>query len=299
LASVAVAIPNFNGGNFLYETLLSLRGQLVKPDEIVLSDNYSTDDSLQIVDLFPDLNVKIVKPPRFLSMSENWNFVVNQTESDWFFLLSNDDLLRNTAIKRLKEIEVGLDSIIGVISFKSEIINQNSKLILGKYRFGKPRLREEHEFLKQNIKFLNINAASVAIKRESWIAAGQFPTEYAVLHDLVFYQRAIMKCAILECKEVLGRYRIYSDKPYSSERSNLVLLDFQTYENSDLKRHLRKYPDLLEFYTSHNSKESFTVRHWHFVVEQVRLLALKLMTASRMTQSIVSNSGFPSPRHKI
>lgn len=293
MASVAVAIPNLNGGNYLYETLLSLQEQVIKPDEIVLSDNYSTDNSLEIVAMFPSLNIKIVKPPRFLSMSENWNFVSNQIKSDWFFLLSNDDLLRNTAIKRLKEIVVGLATTIGVISFKSEIINEDSKLILGKFRFGKPKVREEYEFLKQNIKFLNINAASVAIKKNWWIEVGQFPTEYAVLHDLVFYQRAIFKCEILESKEILGRYRIYSNKPNSSARSILVLKDFQTYENSDLKRHILKYPDLLECYTSQKAEESFNVSGWNFRVQHIRLLVLKLTTIGRKIQSIVSHSGFP------
>ena len=102
MTTVAIAIPNLNGGDYLYETLQSLQMQIVKPDEIVFSDNYSTDQSLDIVKMFPDLNIRVIQPASFLTMSENWNFVANQTKSDWFFLLSNDDLLRNTAVKRLK-----------------------------------------------------------------------------------------------------------------------------------------------------------------------------------------------------
>lgn len=101
-------------------------------------------------------------------------------------MLSNDDLLRDTAIKRLKEIVTELPPNIGVVSFKSEIIDENSRLVLGKYGFGKSKIREEYEFLKQNVKFLQINAASVAIKRVSWRDVGKFPIEYSVLHDLVF-----------------------------------------------------------------------------------------------------------------
>jgi GT2 family glycosyltransferase len=296
LTSVAVAIPNFNHGNYLYETLLSLQMQIIKPDEIVISDNHSTDNSLEIVKLFPSLNIKIVQPSRFLSMSENWNFVANQITSDWFFLLSSDDLLRNTAIKKLKEILVGLDPNIGVISFKAEIINEDSKLILGKYKFGLPNVREEYEFLKQNIKFLHINGASVAIKKMSWIEVGQFPTEYTVLHDLVFYQRAILKCGILESKEVLGRYRIYNNfnkKPNASSRSALVSKDFQTYENSDLKRHITKYPDLLEHYAFEETRDSSKAMVWPIRSPLFRSLVLKLMTLGRITQSTFSHSGFP------
>ena len=133
MVSIAIAIPNLNGAKYLYRTLESLQNQIEKADEIVFSDNYSIDDSLEIVKLFPDLKIRVIRPERFLKMSENWNHAVDQINSDWFFLLSNDDLLRNTAVKRLKEIVSELPPNIGVVSFKSEIIDENSRLVLGKY----------------------------------------------------------------------------------------------------------------------------------------------------------------------
>ncbi|NBO59166.1 MAG: glycosyltransferase family 2 protein [Chitinophagia bacterium] len=293
MTSVAIAIPNFNGEQYLYETLQSLQMQKVKPDEKVFSDNFSTDHSLEIVEMFPDLNVRVIQPDRFLKMSENWNYVANQVRSDWFFLLSNDDLLRDTAVKRLKEIAEGLASNIGVISFKSEIVNEDSKLVLGKYRIGKGKLREAHEFLEENIKFLHINAASVAIKKVSYIDVGGFPTEYSVLHDLVFYQRLILKWGILESKEVLGRYRIYGNKPNSEARSLLVLEDFQTYESFDLKRYVEKYPDLLLSYTYKESQNAAKPLSRIFWIRKFHTFVLLIMTICRRGQSVLRHSGFP------
>ena len=117
MVSIAIAIPNLNGAKYLHKTLKSLQNQIEKPDEIVFSDNYSDDESLEIVKLFPDLNIKVVQPNRFLTMSENWNYVADQTYSDWFFLLSNDDLLRDTAVKRLREIVSEIEPNIGVVYF--------------------------------------------------------------------------------------------------------------------------------------------------------------------------------------
>lgn len=293
MTSVAIAIPNLNGGNYLYETLQSLEMQIVKPDEIILSDNYSSDNSIEIAEMFPNLSIRIIRPDRFLSMSENWNFVAKQIKSDWFFLLSNDDLLRNTAIKKLKKIVSGLSSEIGVVSFKSEIIDEKSELILGKYKFGKPKLRQVQEFLEQNIKFLHINAASVAIKRDCWNDVGRFPTEYSVLHDLVFYQRVIMKWGILESKEVLGRYRIYTNKPNSDSRNKLILKDFQTYEKSDLKRYVEKYPELLKSYASLETQNKSSILSLILYKHRFRLFVLSFMTICRKIQSLFKHSGFP------
>ena len=269
--------------------------QTEKPDEIVISDNYSSDDSLEIINMFPNLNIRVVRPDRFLTMSENWNYVANQTKSDWFFLLSNDDLLRNCAVKRLKEIVSNLAPNTGVVSFKSEIIDESSKLVLGKYRFGKPKLRNEYEFLRENIKFLHINAASVAIRKACWVDAGKFPDEYAVLHDLVFYQRVISRWGILESKDVLGRYRIYRHKPNSEARSKLVTDDFLTYERTDLKSHSEKFPDLMEVYTSGRVLLPTSILGR---ILRLRTVGLSIMTAGRRIQSISRHSGFPNPSQR-
>ena len=294
MVSIAIAIPNLNGAKYLHKTLKSLQNQIEKPDEIVFSDNFSNDESLEIVKLFPDLKIRVIQPDRLLTMSENWNYVADQTNSDWFFLLSNDDLLRDTAVERLKKIVSELAPNIGVVSFKSEIIDENSRLILGKYRFGKPEIREEYEFLKQNIKFLHINAASVAIKKVSWIDVGKFPHEYTVLHDLVFYQRVIMKWGILESKEVLGRYRIYYNKHKSEIRANLVMQDFRTYEKTDLKLHIEKYPELSDLYNSEVEHRSDSLIKVATSINLLRKVVLSIMTTFRRLQAVFDYSGFPS-----
>ena len=85
MVTVSIAIPNLNGGEFLFETLKSLEMQKQAPDEIVISDNFSCDNSLEVIDQFPNLKIRLVRPDRFLNMSENWNFVSDQVSSDWFF----------------------------------------------------------------------------------------------------------------------------------------------------------------------------------------------------------------------
>jgi hypothetical protein len=174
-----------------------------------------------------------------------------------------------------------------------QIIDEHSSLILGKYKFGKSKLREEYDFLKKNIKFLHINAASVAIKKVSWIDVGKFPQEYTVLHDLVFYQRVIMKWGILESKEVLGRYRIYYNRPKSEIRTNLVMEDFRTYEKSDLKFHIEKYPDLHVFYNSEVEHCSESLIRVATLINLLRKVVLSIMTTCRRLQAAFNNSGFP------
>jgi glycosyltransferase involved in cell wall biosynthesis len=293
MTKVAIVIPNLNGSKYLFETLTSIAMQKSAPDEVIISDNQSTDNSLEIIKLFRNLNIRVVIPERSLSMSENWNFAAMNSKSDWFFLLSNDDLLRDTAILRLRTIITELSDDVGTITFKSEIIDENSRLLLGKFKIGKSRIREEYEFLKENIKFLHINAASVAIRKSAWQSIGGFPENYRFIHDLIFYQRLVLKYRIMESKEVLGRYRVYS-KPNSELRVRQTEMDFDVYEQLDLSSHIMLYPDLELAYESEICSEVAIQDFRRTLRLQVRKILIYIMTWVRHIAGILRRSGFPT-----
>lgn len=264
--------------------------QREKPDEIIISDNHSTDDSLDVIAEFQHLEIGVLVPPKSLTMSENWNFVANQTKSDWFFLLSNDDLLRNNAVSRLKKIVSTIPEDISVISFRSEIIDEESRLLLGKYKIGKARIIDEFNYLKRNIRYLHTNAASVAIRKKTWLELGGFPEDYNFLHDLVFYQRANILGAILESPEIIGRYRVYKYRQNSEIRERLTDLDFAKYEKTDLQKYINRYPNLeIEYKKESNSNVTNTG-----LKNSLRTIILFLTTLCRRMQEKLHNSGFPS-----
>lgn len=288
MATVAIAIPNLNGAEYLRQTLQSIQLQTIRPDEVLISDNHSNDNSLEIIKEFPDLKINVVQPQLSLTMSQNWNYAASKTKSDWFFLLSNDDLLRDTAVSKLKFLVEKISEDVAVISFKSEIINEESVLVLGKYRIGPSRIRKPIEFLRENIRYLHINAAAVAIRKSSWEIIGGFPESYNYLHDLVFYQRMILKFKILDSKEVLGRYRIYKFKSNSESRKRQTELDFLFYESNDLKEYIEIYPDLQYVYYSSR------VKTFALIIMKIRQIILFYTTFFRRFQDRLGTSGFPN-----
>jgi GT2 family glycosyltransferase len=67
---VAVVIVNWNSGAYLVECLLSLKGQTLLPDRVLIVDNASTDGSMEgLEQRFPDfefihLKKILVLPPQ-------------------------------------------------------------------------------------------------------------------------------------------------------------------------------------------------------------------------------------------
>jgi CDP-glycerol glycerophosphotransferase len=63
---VSIVIVNWNGGCFLERCLTALLAQTVNPYEIILVDNASSDDSLEIAHKFPVV--------RLLQLDQNTGF---------------------------------------------------------------------------------------------------------------------------------------------------------------------------------------------------------------------------------
>ncbi len=89
----SVGIPTFNQAEFLEETILSLLNQTHPPDEIVISDHFSTDHTPEIIAKYADPSkVRGVNPPVGSNVGAQWDFTLSCLTGDWVTLFSSDDL---------------------------------------------------------------------------------------------------------------------------------------------------------------------------------------------------------------
>src|SRR5690349_10985865 len=56
---ISVCIPNFNYGRYLRAAIESVLGQSHQDFEIVIADNASTDDSVEVVESFRDPRIRL------------------------------------------------------------------------------------------------------------------------------------------------------------------------------------------------------------------------------------------------
>ena len=89
-----IAIPVHNGAKYLKETLKSALDQRRRADEIVVVDDASTDNSLDIVraSLSGD-RVRILTNKQPTGFVDAWNRVVRIAQSDFVTILHQDDVL--------------------------------------------------------------------------------------------------------------------------------------------------------------------------------------------------------------
>lgn len=103
---ISVALPVYNGANYIREALESAVAQGSELLEIVVSDNCSTDATPEIIAEFVrrDPRVRHERSDSFLNQADNVTRAVRLCRTEWVQMLCHDDLLRPGAIAALAAI---------------------------------------------------------------------------------------------------------------------------------------------------------------------------------------------------
>lgn len=96
---VAVIIPTFNRGHLIGETVSSLLKQTRRPDEILIFNDGSTDDTLQSLSPFGS-EISVVSHEN-RGKAATLNLALQQAVSDIIWICDDDDLLEPTACETL------------------------------------------------------------------------------------------------------------------------------------------------------------------------------------------------------
>lgn len=88
---ISVCIPTYNGGKFIRQQLGSILSQLSNDDEIIISDDSSTDNTLEIINSFNDKRIKVFENNTFHSPIYNLENALKQAGGDYIFLSDQDD----------------------------------------------------------------------------------------------------------------------------------------------------------------------------------------------------------------
>ena len=94
----SICIPNYNYANYLDKTMRSVLDQTYADFEVVVSDNASTDASVQVVETFGDPRIRVRINPCNVGFAGNLDRAAGMAEGDRLILLSSDDLIDKEAL---------------------------------------------------------------------------------------------------------------------------------------------------------------------------------------------------------
>ena len=90
---ISIALATYNGEKYLREQLDSLCHQTLKPDELVVSDDCSTDSTLEIINEYCSLiNIKVLAHPANQGVNRNFETAVRACTGDYVMICDQDDV---------------------------------------------------------------------------------------------------------------------------------------------------------------------------------------------------------------
>ena len=101
---VSVAMPVYNGARFVGAALESVLAQSLRDFEVVVVDDRSTDESLEVISRFDDSRVRVVRNDTNLGMSGNWNRSIALTRGRYVTMLHQDDRMMPDNLARKVEV---------------------------------------------------------------------------------------------------------------------------------------------------------------------------------------------------
>ncbi len=102
--SIAIIIPVYNVEKYLEETLLSVEKQTSMPDEIIIIDDGSTDNSFNILKKFEKLaNLKIIRTHN-QGLGPARNLGRSISNSEYIYFLDSDDLIKKDLIFKIRSV---------------------------------------------------------------------------------------------------------------------------------------------------------------------------------------------------
>jgi glycosyltransferase involved in cell wall biosynthesis len=93
LPEVSICIPTYNGEQFIARTIQSVLNQTFTNFEVVISDDGSTDKTLEIIRLFNDPRIVRIHSLPKVGAEANWNNSVTNARAKLIKLVCQDDLL--------------------------------------------------------------------------------------------------------------------------------------------------------------------------------------------------------------
>lgn len=252
-------MPTYNGEKYLSQSLNAITNQTYKNLEIIVSDDGSTDSTLDIVREYQhfDDRIRLTINDRPSGMVHNWNRCLLEAKGTWVKLHFQDDLMNPEAIEIM--LAHAHHANCKLILSDREFIFEDK--IRKPYLEGLPSLsdcvQEPTELfdsstiinmLKQHqLKYNFIGEPIIGLIHRSLIAHyGGFDARYLQIVDFEFWLRLVLNVPFVYTREKLFGFRVH-DRSQTSVNSSkkalhpshhdriLLALDFaegQWYENT-------------------------------------------------------------------
>lgn len=219
---ISVALATYNGELYLKKQLISIIEQSMPVDEIVIVDDCSTDNTIEIINDVKkntSVDIHLFKNKKNIGYKKIFHKAISLCKGDYIFLCDQDDLWYKDKVALMMNVMLN-NPLINVLSTSFEIIDENDNVINNKLRKNKANNNLiDRTLIKDSINkmtiedvfFSNISqGCSMLLTR---YFANKFLDfyDFALPHDWFINLLAADMNSLYFYNKILFKYRIHSN----------------------------------------------------------------------------------------
>jgi len=212
MPEVSVVIPVYNGARFLELSIKSVIDQTLKEWELILVDDCSTDESLDIMNSYAeqDSRIKVIHNIENKKLPESLNIGFRAACGKYLTWTSDDNIYENTALEEMKNyLDQNLETPM-VIS-NMIMINEDGDFL---------KIPETYSYHKMSIN--NYVGACFLYRSQIREEVGEYDSNWFLVEDYEYWLRIIDKYGeIAHLDRNLYKYRIHN-KSLSTTKVNQI-----------------------------------------------------------------------------
>lgn len=120
---ISVCLATYNGEAFIKEQIDSILHQLTDQDEIIISDDSSTDNTVNIIKSYDDERIKLYNNQSYKSPVFNFENALKHAKGDYIFLCDQDDIWLPDKVKTFISLFDKYDLIVSDCKVVDENLN--------------------------------------------------------------------------------------------------------------------------------------------------------------------------------
>jgi glycosyltransferase involved in cell wall biosynthesis len=218
--TVSVCIPTYNGAAHVDRTIRSVLAQTWADFELVVFDDGSTDDTLDIVGRYPDPRLRVVTGHR-VGPGANFQRAVAEARGSYVKLLCQDDVLYPHCLEhQVVAIEDQAASGVVLVACRRDIVDDDDRVIMRERGWRGAAgvisgVAAQRAIVRAGTNLIG-EPSSVLCSRAAFERAGGFDPALAYLIDLDAWMRVLDDAALVYLPEALCTFRV-SQQSWSAD----------------------------------------------------------------------------------
>ena len=238
MEKIDILLATYNGEKFVKEQIESILNQTYENFNLIISDDASTDNTLNILEEYEkkDTRIKVFKKEKNKGLIDNFEFLLKNVTSDYFMFSDQDDIWKKDKIE--KSINKLKEENSGLVYTDLEIVDEKLNVIYPSYWKYKQIYKKIIKYNNFEALYLNNFVTGCTILAKSKYIKDILPlprNSKFVLHDYWTALIVSAKDKISYVEEPTIQYRQHKNNRVGSSRKSDQLENFEDLRNLFIK----------------------------------------------------------------